>query len=194
MEDRGSFDTEARSRARTRSTKSCVGTSATCAWPLQSRPPGRARLRQGQQTRALGFPFRLLEVEVSANRGSPTSGTRALRPTACSLEGRGPRLRCQPSVDKAMIHELATLRFLDNATNVLFAGPPWVRRCWRSPSVGRRSRRDTARTTRRRLIWCSRCRRTALEGRLGHDYAPLCRAAPVDLWESVCGERSSTTP
>src|SRR5260370_13010243 len=30
----------------------------------------------------------------------------------------------QPAVDKAMVHELATLRFLEDATNVLFIGPP----------------------------------------------------------------------
>jgi DNA replication protein DnaC len=32
----------------------------------------------------------------------------------------------QPGVDEALIRELATLRFLDDATNVLFIGPPGV--------------------------------------------------------------------
>jgi DNA replication protein DnaC len=32
----------------------------------------------------------------------------------------------QPSVDQAMVRELATLRFIDDATNVLLIGPPGV--------------------------------------------------------------------
>jgi hypothetical protein len=39
----------------------------------------------------------------------------------------------QPGVEEPLIRELATLRFLDTASNLLFLGPPgWVRRCSRS--------------------------------------------------------------
>jgi len=39
----------------------------------------------------------------------------------------------QPSVDRSLVNELGTLRFLEDATNVLFIGPPGsARPCWRS--------------------------------------------------------------
>lgn len=34
--------------------------------------------------------------------------------------------KAQPSVDRALVNELGTLRFLEDATNVLFIGPPGV--------------------------------------------------------------------
>lgn len=43
----------------------------------------------------------------------------------------------QPSVPRAKVEELATLRFMDSAENVLFVGSPgWARRTsrWRSAS------------------------------------------------------------
>jgi DNA replication protein DnaC len=70
------------------------------------------------------FLARLLDVEVAA--------TEARRRESLERFGRLPApwrvedfdFDAQPSIDKAMIHELATLRFLEDATNVLFIGPP----------------------------------------------------------------------
>ena len=96
------------------------------------------------------FLARLLEVEVAA--------TDARRQTGLDRFGHLPApwdvedFDAQPSVDRKMIKELATLRFLEDATNVLLTGPPGVgseRRCWPSLWAGPRSRRAIAPTTRR---------------------------------------------
>ncbi|MFB7674449.1 ATP-binding protein [Kitasatospora purpeofusca] len=45
---------------------------------------------------------------------------------AGALDVGGLRLRRQPGVDEKLIRDLATLRFLDDTSNVLFVGPPGV--------------------------------------------------------------------
>ncbi len=72
----------------------------------------------------------------------------------------------QPSIDRAMVNELGTLRFLEDATNVLFIGPPGVGKtmlaialAWASIDAGYR----TYYTTAADLV--ARCHRAALEGR-----------------------------
>jgi DNA replication protein DnaC len=72
----------------------------------------------------------------------------------------------QPSVDKAMVNELATLRFLEDATNVLFIGPPGVGKTMLAVALGRASIEAGYRTyytTAADLV--ARCHRAAIEGR-----------------------------
>jgi DNA replication protein DnaC len=55
----------------------------------------------------------------------------------------------QPGLDRKLIEELATLRFVEERSNVLLIGPPGVgRRCWRWLWPTRRFRPATAATTR----------------------------------------------
>ena len=72
----------------------------------------------------------------------------------------------QPSVDQKMVDELATLRFLEDATNVLFIGPPGVGKTMLAV-VSARASIDagyrTYYTTAADLV--ARCHRAALEGR-----------------------------
>ncbi len=72
----------------------------------------------------------------------------------------------QPSVDRSMVMELASLRFLEDATNVLLIGPPGVGKTmlavglgWAAVEAGYRVHYTTA------ADLAARCHRAALEGR-----------------------------
>ena len=72
----------------------------------------------------------------------------------------------QPSVDQALIRELATCAYLDDATNVLFIGPPGVGKTMLAIGLGHAAVDAGQRvyyTTATDLA--ARCRRAALEGR-----------------------------
>jgi DNA replication protein DnaC len=72
----------------------------------------------------------------------------------------------QPAVDPKLVEELATLRFLDDATNVLFIGPPGVGKTmlavglgWEAVEAGYKVHYTTA------ADLAARCHRAAIEGR-----------------------------
>ena len=72
----------------------------------------------------------------------------------------------QPSVDKKLINELEALRFLDDATNLLFIGPPGVGKTmlsiglgWAAADAGYKVHYTTA------TDLAARCHKAAVEGR-----------------------------
>ncbi len=72
----------------------------------------------------------------------------------------------QPSIDQAMIRELATCSYLDDATNVIFIGPPGVGKTMLAIALGHAAVEAGHRvyhTTAADLA--ARCRKAALEGR-----------------------------
>jgi DNA replication protein DnaC len=72
----------------------------------------------------------------------------------------------QPAVDRKLVEELATLRFVDDATNVLFIGPPGVGKTMLAVALGHAAVQAGYRTyytTAAELV--ARCHRAALEGR-----------------------------
>lgn len=72
----------------------------------------------------------------------------------------------QPGIDEALVRELATARFLDDATNVLFIGPPGVGKTMLAIALGHAAVDAGHRvyyTTAADLA--ARCRKAALEGR-----------------------------
>ena len=72
----------------------------------------------------------------------------------------------QPSVDRKLIEELASLRFLEDATNVLLIGPPGVGKTMLAVGLGHAAVAAGYRTyytTAADLV--ARCHRAALEGR-----------------------------
>jgi DNA replication protein DnaC len=72
----------------------------------------------------------------------------------------------QPSLDRKLIDELATLRFIEDATNVLFIGPPGVGKTMLAVALGHAAIDAGMRvhyTTAADLV--ARCHRAALEGR-----------------------------
>jgi len=112
------------------------------------------------------FLKRLLDTEVSATEARRRESLErfARLPAPWRIEDFD--FDAQPTVDKAMVNELVTLRFLEDATNVLFIGPPGVGKTMLAVALGRASidaGYRTYYTTAADLA--ARCHRAALEGR-----------------------------
>ncbi len=71
----------------------------------------------------------------------------------------------QPSVDKKLMSKLGTLRFLDDATNVLLIGPPGVGKSMLAVGLTRASINAGYQTYYTAADLAARCHRAALEGR-----------------------------
>jgi DNA replication protein DnaC len=109
---------------------------------------------------------RLLAIEVSATeqRRRVSLERFASLPAPWRLEDFD--FDAQPSVDRSLVNELSTLRFLEDATNVLFIGPPGVGKTMLAIGLARASidaGYRTYYTTAADLA--ARCHRAALEGR-----------------------------
>jgi DNA replication protein DnaC len=131
---------------------------------------------------------RLLAVEVDAAEARRlTSRLRfACLPAPWSLADFD--YTAQPGVDEALIRELATLRFLDNATNVLLIGPPGVGKTMLAVGLTRAAAQAGHRvyfTTAADLA--ARCHKAAIEGR----WATMMRffAGPRLLTIDLCRHR-----
>jgi DNA replication protein DnaC len=109
---------------------------------------------------------RLFAVEVSASQARRLAGRLrfASLPTPATLEDFD--YDAAPAVDPKLITELATCRYLENATNVLLIGPPGLGKTHLAVGLARKAAEAGYRTyftTAADLA--ARCHRAAIEGR-----------------------------
>lgn len=71
----------------------------------------------------------------------------------------------QPSADRKLVTELASLRFLDDATNVLLIGPPGVGKTMLAVGLGHAAVAAGYRTYYTTADLAARCHKAAIEGR-----------------------------
>ena len=109
---------------------------------------------------------RLLAIEVTANQARRLAGRLrfASLPTPATLADFD--YDAAPAVDPKLIGELATCRYLENATNVLLTGPPGLGKTHLAAGLARKAAEAGYRTyftTAADLA--ARCHRAAIEGR-----------------------------
>ena len=112
------------------------------------------------------FLERLLKIEVAATEARRHAGLERFANLPAPWRLADFDFDAQPSVDRKLVDELGTLRFLEDATNVLFIGPPGVGKTMLAVGLGRASvdaGYRTYYTTAADLA--ARCHRAALEGR-----------------------------
>jgi DNA replication protein DnaC len=128
-------------------------------------PAALDRARDSKQNHT-EFLAALLDIEVAATEQRRLAGRIRFAnfPTPWRLDDFD--FAAQPSVDQALIRDLATCRFADDATNVMFIGPPGVGKTMLATALGHAAVNQGL-----RVYYCTaadlaaRCRKAAIEGR-----------------------------
>jgi DNA replication protein DnaC len=128
--------------------------------------PGALEQAQANQLTHTAFLEQLLDVEVAATEVRRQAGLERFARLPAPWRLSDYDFDAQPGVDRALVNELGTLRFLEDATNVLLIGPPGVGKTMLAVGLGRAALQAGYRTyytTAAELV--ARCHRAALEGR-----------------------------
>ncbi len=128
--------------------------------------PGELEHASSQQLSHTAFLERLLAIEVDATHQRRQASLERFASLPAPWRLSDFDFDAQPSVDPKLINELATLRFLDDATNVLFIGPPGVGKTMLATGLARAAidaGHRTYYTTAAELA--ARCHKAAIEGR-----------------------------
>ena len=121
--------------------------------------------RAGQLSHT-AFLERLLALEVTATEARRQASLARFACLPAPWQISDFDFDAQPSADRNLVRELASLRFLDDATNVLLIGPPGVGKTMLAVGLGHAAVAAGYRTyytTAADLV--ARCHRAALEGR-----------------------------
>ena len=121
---------------------------------------------RGRQLSHTAFLERLLALEVTATEARRQASLARFACLPAPWQISDFDFDAQPSVDRKLIAELASLRFLDDATNVLLIGPPGVGKTMLAVGLGHAAVAAGYRTyytTAADLV--ARLHRAALEGR-----------------------------
>ena len=80
---------------------------------------------------------RLLGIEVTATEARRRASLERFASLPASWRLSDFDFDAQPGIDRSLVNELGTLRFLEDATNVLFIGPPGVGKTMLAVALGR---------------------------------------------------------
>jgi DNA replication protein DnaC len=128
--------------------------------------PGELDRAGDGQLSHTAFAERLLAVEVTATAARRQASLARFASLPAPWQLSDFDFDAQPSVDRKLVAELGTLRFLEDATNVLLIGPPGVGKTMLAVGLGHAAVAAGYRvyyTTAADLV--ARCHRAALEGR-----------------------------
>jgi DNA replication protein DnaC len=128
--------------------------------------PGVLDAARAEELGHTAFLERLLAIEVEATTARRLLSLERFAALPAPWRLSDFDFDAQPSVDRKLVSELGTLRFLEDATNVLFIGPPGVGKTMLAVALGRAAVEAGHRvhhTTAADLA--ARCHRAAIEGR-----------------------------
>ncbi len=128
--------------------------------------PGELEHARTQKLSHTAFLERLLEIEVEATEARRLAGRLRFANLPAPWTLADFDFDAQPTLDRSLVDELATLRFVEEAGNLLIVGPPGVGKTMLAVCLGRQ-----AIEAGHRVYYTSasdlaaRCHRAALEGR-----------------------------
>ncbi|MGH3032719.1 MAG: ATP-binding protein, partial [Gaiellaceae bacterium] len=128
--------------------------------------PGELERARREKLSHTAFLERLLQIEVETTEARRLAGRLRFANLPAPWTLADFDFDAQPSLDKPLVDELATLRFLEEQANILLVGPPGVGKTMLAVCLGR-----AAVEAGYRVYYTSaadlaaRCHRAALEGR-----------------------------